>query len=220
MLKAADADHILWVCSVASGISFPIPWLSIPKNAVLNFILTFRLLTNPDFKELLNYRRSHGLLNEFPLGGLSVKRSVHTFCFGIPELDFPITLPNNVGLYGPVTLDSNPLSEEDELTTWLDGGKTIMMAMGTLFLYSEAQVRNTIRAFVAGTSSTDQVFWKLPDRAKFQHILDEELENERVKERFRIVDWVDADLGEVMRHKNVVVYIHHGGANSYYEAAR
>ena len=205
---------------MGSGISFPIPWSSIPKNVILNLAFTFRLLTNPDFKELRNYRRSHGLPWEYPLGDFSVKKSVHTLCFGIPDLDFPITLPDQVGLYGPVTLDSNPLSEEGELTTWLDGGRTIMMVMGSIFHYSEAQVRNTIRAFIAGTSPTDQVFWKLPDKAKFQHILDEELENEKAKGRFRIVDWVDADPGEVMKHKNVVAYVHHGGANSYYEVAR
>ena len=99
-----------------------------------------------------------------------------------------MVLLQNIGLYGPVILDSNPFSKEDELRTWLDGGKTIMMVMGSHFRYSNAQVRETIRAFVAGTSPTDQVFWKLPDKAKFQRILDEELENERVKERSRIVD--------------------------------
>ena len=41
-----------------------------------------------------------------------------------------------------------------------------------------------------------------------------------MKERFRIVEWIDADLGEVMKYKNVVAFVHHGGANSYYEAAR
>ena len=94
------------------------------------------------------------------------------------------------------------------------------MSMGTHFHYSEAQVRNTLRGFITGTSSTDQVFWRLHDKASFEHILEEELENEGVKERFRIVGWVDADLGEVMKHKNVVAFVHHGGANSYYEAAR
>ena len=103
---------------------------------------------------------------------------------------------------------------------WLDGGKTIMMSMGTHFHYSEAQVRNIIRGFIVGTSFTDQVFWKLHEKAEFQHILDEELGSEQVKERFRIVDWIDADPGEVMKHKNVVACVHHGGANSYYEVAR
>jgi UDP:flavonoid glycosyltransferase YjiC (YdhE family) len=63
------------------------------------------------------------------------------------------------------------------------------------------------------------VLWKLNRKAKFQHILDEELANEQVKGRFRIVDWIDADPGEVMKHTNVGAYVHHGGANSYYEAA-
>ena len=94
------------------------------------------------------------------------------------------------------------------------------MSMGTHFNYSEAQVRSTLRGFIMGTSSTDQVYWKLHDKVKFQHVLDEELENERARERFKIVDWMDADPGEIMKHENVVAYVHHGGANSYYEAAQ
>lgn len=95
-----------------------------------------------------------------------------------------------------------------------------MMCMGTHFHYSESQIRNIVRAFIAGTSSTDQVLWKIRNKHKYQHILDEELENENLKERFKIVEWIDPDPGEVLRHENVVVYVHHGGANSYYEAAR
>ena len=215
-----DANHLPWVCSFGSGIPFPIPWSYILKNMRLNFTFIYRVITNPGFKELMGYRHSHGLPGDLPMGGPSVKRSVHTLCFGLPELELPITLPPNIGLYGPVALDSAPLSKEDELSRWLEGGRTIMMSMGTHFKYSETQVRNTLRAFVAGTLPTDQVFWKLPDKANFQRLLDEELQNERVKERFRIVDWIDADPGEVMKHENVVAYVHHGGANSYYEAAR
>ena len=220
LLVAANAEHILWVRSLGSGIPFPIPWSYILKNVMLNFTIASRILNSPDFKELMSYRHSHGLPGNLPMGYDSVKRSAHTFCFGLPELEFPITLPQNVGLYGPVTLDSTPLSNEDELSRWLDGGRTVMTSMGTVFCYSESQVRNTLRGFIAGILSTDQVLWKLRDKAKFQHILDEELANEQVKERFRVVDWIDADPGEVMKHKNVVAYVHHGGANSYYEAAR
>lgn len=80
------------------------------------------------------------------------------------------------------------------------------MIMMSNFCCSDAQVRNTIRGFIVGTSSTDQVFWKSYSKAKSQHILDEELANEQVKKRFRT-----ADPGEVMRHKNVVTYVHHRG---------
>lgn len=151
---------------------------------------------------------------------LSVARSIHTLSFGLPELDFPIILPPNVSLYGPVTLDSVPLSGEDELSKWLDKGKTIMMCMGTHFVYTEAQIRNIVKAFLASTSFTDQILWKIRNKAKYQHILDEELESENEKDRFKIVEWIDPDPGEVLRHENVVAYVHHGGANSYYEAAR
>jgi UDP:flavonoid glycosyltransferase YjiC (YdhE family) len=186
---------------------------------MLNLTLISRIRNDPDYKELVSYRHSHGLPGDLPMGGPSVKRSVHTFCFGLPELELPITLPPNVGLYGPVALDSTPLSKEDELSRWLDGGKTIMMCMGTNFHYSENQVRNIVRGFLAGTSSTDQVLWKLRDLVKFQHILDEELANEQVKGRFMFVDWLNADPAEVLKHVNVVANVHHGGANSYYEAA-
>ena len=100
------------------------------------------------------------------MGGLLVKRSIHTFCFGLPELELPITLPPNIGLYGPVTLDSTPFSKEDELSEWLGGGKTIMMSMGTHFNYSEDQVRNTLRGFLAGTLSTDQILWKVEQQGE------------------------------------------------------
>ena len=53
-----------------------------------------------------------------------------------------------------------------------------MMSMGTHFHYSEAQVRSALRGFIAGTLPTDQVFWRLSDKANFEHILAEELENE------------------------------------------
>jgi len=180
----------------------------------------WRVLIDPDVKELTNYRNEHGLPGRLPMGDLSIVRCVHAFCFGLPELDLPLILPPKVGLYGPVTLDSIPLSREDELSEWLDGGRTIVMCMGSHFHYSEAQIRSITRAFRAGTSPTDQVLWKIRNMAKFQHILDEELENERVRERFRIVEWIDVDPGEVIRHENVVAYVHHGGANSYFEAAR
>ena len=219
-VSSATADTVVRVRSLGSGIPFPIPWSYVPKNVMINFVFAWRSLSHPDVKELTNYRNSHGLPGSHPLVGQSVARSLHTLSFGLPELDFPIALPPNVGLYGPVTLDSTPLSKEDELSEWLDKGRTIMMCMGTHFHYSEAQIRNTIRAFVAGTASTDQILWKIRNKAKYQHIIDEELENENLKERFKLVEWIDADPGEVMKHENVVAYVHHGGANSYYEAAR
>jgi len=34
--------------------------------------------------------------------------------------------------------------------------------------------------------------WKIRNKAKHQHIIDEELENENAKERFKLVEWIRA----------------------------
>ncbi|KAF9783703.1 hypothetical protein BJ322DRAFT_1196570 [Thelephora terrestris] len=176
--KSAALHLVLRASGIGSGIPFPIPWSYVLKNVTILLAFMWRVLTDPDVKELTNYRHEHGLPGRLPLpGDFSIIRSVHAFCFGLPELDLPLILPPNFGLYRLVTLDSIQLPRGDELSEWLDRGRTIVIA------------------FRAGTSPMDQVLWKVRNMVKFQHILDEELENERVKERFRIVEWIDVDPG-------------------------
>ncbi|KAF9779593.1 hypothetical protein BJ322DRAFT_1167873 [Thelephora terrestris] len=201
--KSAALHLVLRASGIGSGIPFPIPWSYVLKNVTILLAFMWRVLTDPDVKELTNYRHEHGLPGRLPLpGDFSIIRSVHAFCFGLPELDLPLILPPNFGLYRLVTLNSIQLPRGDELSEWLDRGRTIVIA------------------FRAGTSPMDQVLWKVRNMVKFQHILDEELENERVKERFRIVEWINVDPGEVIRNENVVACVHHGGASSYFETAR
>ena len=45
------------------------------------------------------------------------------------------------------------------------------------------------------------------------------LKDPRDKERFKIVDWLEADPASIMKHPNVIAYIHHGGANTFCEVA-
>jgi len=45
------------------------------------------------------------------------------------------------------------------------------------------------------------------------------LEGPKDKERFKIVDWLEADPVSIMKHPNVIAYIHHGGASSFCEAS-
>lgn len=97
-----------------------------------------------------------------------------------------------------------------------------MMCMGTHYHYTESQVRAIVDGFLGavGHDSRIQFFWKLSGKDRFEGVIDGLLANPKDRERFRIVDWIDADPAAVMDHPNVVASIHHGGANSYYEAAR
>lgn len=154
--------------------------------------------------------------------GPSKSRALHIISPGIRELDYPLFIPDNIGLYGPLVLDTTPVQVADpELARWLGQGETVMMCMGTHYHYTESQVQAVINGFLAavGGDSRIQFFWKLSGKDKFGGVIEELLASPRDRERFRIVDWIDADPAAVMDHPNVVVSIHHGGANAYYESA-
>lgn len=155
--------------------------------------------------------------------GPAKSRALHIISPGIHELDYPLFIPGNMGLYGPLVLDTTPVEVADpELARWLDQGETVMMCMGTHYHYTESQIHAVIDGFLSAVSrdSSIQFFWKLSAKDRFEGVIDKLLANPKDRERFRIVDWIDADPAAVMEHPNVVVSIHHGGANSYYEAAR
>ena len=138
----------------------------------------------------------------------------------IIDLDFPFTKPSNLRLYGPIVLDGAPLQDLDpQLSKWLDAAPAVLMSMGTHFTYTETQVRAVLRGFLTALDPKTRVLWKLPRLSSFKDIIDELLPGTEDKERFMIVDWIPVDPFSVMTHKNVVTLIHHGGANSYFEAA-
>jgi hypothetical protein len=95
------------------------------------------------------------------------------------------------------------------------------MSMGTHFHYTESQVNAAINGFLSAIihDSNTQLLWKLSDKAKFEDQIEEGLKDPRDKDRFKIVDWLEADPASIMKHPNVVAYVHHGGANSYYEVS-
>ena len=146
--------------------------------------------------------------------------ATHIICPSVLEADFPVHIPSNLSLYGPIVLDTTPIEVSDpELNQWLNKAETVVMCMGTHFYYSESQVKAVIDGFLSavGHGSNTQILWKLPKKSNFEGTIGEALKNSRDRARFKIVDWIEADLASVMKHRNVVVWIHHGGANSYFE---
>ena len=184
--------------------------------ASLAFI--YKLVTSPKISELTKYRNTHGLQGQFPVHTAG-DRAAHIICPGLRELEYPLVIPDTLGLYGPIVLDANPVEVVDpELDRWLGRRETVVMCMGTHFHYTESQVTAIANGFLGAINhnSNIQFLWKLSDKAKFENLIKGVLED---KERFRIVDWIEANPASIMKHPNVIAYIHHGGANSYYEVA-
>jgi len=181
----------------------------------------WKLAISLEVSEFNKYRNAHGLLGGLPIRSAPT-RAVHVVCPGVREIDFPLVVPDFLGLYGPIVLDTTPIETADpELNQWLGRGETVVMCMGTHFYYTESQVKAVINGFLGGINhdSNTQFLWKLSGKSKFESLIEEVLKDPRDKERFKIVDWFEADPASIMGHRNVIAFIHHGGANSYFEVA-
>ena len=206
---------------MGTGIPFPISWSDLPKNIMAAIGLIWKMATSPEISEFNKYRNAHGLPGRLPLE-TAPTRALHVICAGVREIDYPLFIPDFVSLYGPIVLDTTPIETADpELNRWLGRGETVIMCMGTHFHYTESQVKAIISGFLSAVNhgSNTQFLWKLSNRSRFETLIEEALKNPRDKERFKIVDWLEADPASIMKHPNVIAYIHHGGANSYFEVA-
>lgn len=176
---------------------------------------------SPEIAAFNKYRNEHGLPGRFSIQS-SVTRAIHVISPGVREIELPLVIPGYLGVYGPIVLDTAHVEVSDPaLNLWLNRGETVLMCMGTHFHFSESQVKAIIDGFLSAVNhdSNTQFLWKLPGQSKFENLMKEALKNPRDKERFKIVEWLDADPASIMKHPNVVAWVHHGGANSYFEGA-
>jgi hypothetical protein len=185
------------------------------------FTVIWKVVRSPGITALNNLRNANGIPGQLDMQSY-IGRAVHVICPSVRETEFPLEVPANLGLYGSIVLDTIPIEVSDpELNVWLNRGETVLMSMGTHFHYSESQVEAVIQGFLNSVNhgSDTQLLWKLPDKPKFENVIKEALRDRRDRERFRIIEWFDADPASVMKHPSVVAWIHHGGANSYFEGA-
>jgi len=114
----------------------------------------------------------------------------------LPPVQSRSSVPDFIGLYGPIVLNTTPIETADpELNKWLGREQTVIMYMGTHFHYTESQVKAVISGFLSAINhdSNTQFLWKLSDRSRFEGLIEGALEDPKDKERFKIVDWLEAD---------------------------
>ena len=181
--------------------------------------MLYSYLTAREISTLVKHRNSHGIFGRLP-HETPLRKATRVISPDIVGLDFPFTRPSNVRLYGPIVFDGVPVLDLDpQLSNWLDATPTVLMSTRTHFTYTKAQVRAVLRGFLIPLDTKTRMLWKLPRHSSFNDIIDELLPGIGDKERFMIMDWIPVDPFSIMTHKNVVALVHHGGANSYFEAA-
>jgi hypothetical protein len=154
------------------------------------------------------------------------------------EIDFPLVIPPHITPCGPIIRPVPAVVDVDpDLDTWLRGGPTVLVNLGTHAIMTEKDalaMAGAIRILLdaaASSSGADsrwrdlRVLWKLKkDKtagdyglepgSKLHDMLGKELERDQV----RVVDWLACEPVAVLETGAVVCAVSHGGANSVHEA--
>lgn len=158
----------------------------------------------------------------------------------LPELEYPFSvIPEYIIPCGPMLNPAKPLQEADpSLFQWLERGPTVYINLGTHRVTSEdaavemamaiKMAMDEVRSWSGHTLSDMQVLWKLvPDtsngdydarspKSRIHNVLGRYIDMDITC----IVQWVEAEPSVILEHKNVVLSVHHGGANSFLETVR
>jgi hypothetical protein len=203
---------------------YPVPLLAIPGNV----LLALALILNSIFSRFRrNLDRARG---EFGLKGSvltpAAENAACTLCPSLPELEYPhVPRPRQV-FAGPIVAPLPALSAGDsdpataELASFLDRARTVHINLGTLYKYTEADVRALARGLARAQRRLHelgrervQALWKLPHKNRFAAVLEEELGDKHAD--VRVEEWIAPQSLAVLAHPNIVASVHHGGASEW-----
>ncbi|PPQ64809.1 hypothetical protein CVT26_002641 [Gymnopilus dilepis] len=189
-----------------SGIPFPVPWAYMAQNIWFTLRWAYTFLFDPRAKKST---------------GFQFRKDIPYICQGLQELEFPMVVPPNMTLYGPILANPPPLDSSDDFGRWLDQRQTVLFMMGTHYNFTEELARIALSGILMGFQGRKmQVLWKLNDADKFTDLIQSTLHDfDHPPDTVKAAPWLDASITSILSHRNVVCFIHHGGANSYFEAA-
>ncbi|KAJ5917833.1 hypothetical protein N7454_010208 [Penicillium verhagenii] len=213
---------VLWKFPMTgSGYSYPLPWTLILPNMYLALRAALALSTRDPASGTGAVEKGSKGGSPFPLTNAYQKDSLH-LTPAFQEMDFPLYVPENVVSCGPILRSYQSLAEKDpEMAAWLTKS-TILISLGSHAKPTEDVAIEMAKAIqrVLDNHTDHQVLWKLRYEWKtsvaFQKILGAFLDSGSV----RIVPWIQADIITVLETGKIAVYVHHGGANSYFEACK
>ncbi|KAI4526766.1 glycosyltransferase family 1 protein [Schizophyllum commune Loenen D] len=205
-----------------TGLPYPLPLTSIPLNLLHIASMVYHGVRSTQLRGVNAARTRRGIPGAYQgLECLRVEPGRGYITPGVRAVDLPFDKPDNLYLCGPISNDTKTLDESDpELVAWLDRASTVMMIMGTHFDYDAPLARRVLNGLLDGVGPDTQILWKVPNRKELDLVFDELLVSAHDRDRVRAVTWFDAEPAAILEHENIVAYVHHGGANSYFECAR
>ncbi|CAG8072578.1 unnamed protein product [Penicillium salamii] len=227
----------LWkVPALFSGYKFPVPWYRWPLNVYFNLNAVFAWGRDRNRKETEKHLTAKtGASLRTPMDLIMNRpEDLKILVSSLPELDFPLLMPDYILPCGPILRDASPIQESDPaLEKWLSKGPTIYLNLGSICPITEDQalelalalkvVLDTLR--VQPKAQNFQVLWKLKKLGNYPvsepaspigKVLGQYIKLDSV----RIVDWIQVEPIAILQSGHAVCSIHHGGANSFNEAVR
>ncbi|RKU40519.1 hypothetical protein DL546_002153 [Coniochaeta pulveracea] len=215
-----------------SGFSYPVPWYQIPLN-IFFILYTVNIYLKDSYRRSVTaYLKSQtdatlvtpvNLIRN-PPPGLKVVLGT------TPELDFPGIIPRHLFPCGPIIRSARPLGDVDpELAAWLSKQRTLYINLGSICQLEEHRALELGRAVAVLleqaqiAASPVQVLWKLSKFGSYStkpgSQMHEVLGHWIDAEEVRIVDWLQPEPIAVLESGHIACFVHHGGANSFNEAA-
>jgi hypothetical protein len=196
-----------------------VPLWQIPQNFVLAVSFILFMILHPARRKLDAARHASGLRGSVLEPAFQGAR--FTILPSLPKLEYP-HIPNLRTLFaGPILSPELPLSADSfpDYFTFLAGGRTAPINLGSLFKFATQDVRALARGLVTARNLLEErgglrVLWKLPGVSNYASLLDEELGSEAQRQEWlRIEEWIEPPALALLQHFNLVVSVHHGGAS-------
>ncbi|KAK8849240.1 glycosyltransferase family 1 protein [Apiospora arundinis] len=208
----------------STGFAYPVPWSQVLENMYC-YWNSKKCRSHPQVVALNQARAAHGI--ESALGSFTPwAKDVPQITPSLPGADLPMHIPPNVHDCGPILVAAPPIESSDpDMLRWLQNGPTVLVSLGTHFeAYAETVREQALGLRILLEARPDiQVLWKLKAEAtseksgqeNLEQLLGREIDNGRV----RVESWLKSDPVSILRSGHIVCSVHHGGANSYFEAA-
>ncbi|KAJ5520442.1 UDP-glucuronosyl/UDP-glucosyltransferase [Penicillium fimorum] len=204
-----------------SGYPYPLPWSLILANIYMVFCFGLIVRLGKPIRDILNIRKKAGIRTEFPHVAPYCKDHLH-LSPSFREMDYPLYVPDNVISCGPILRASSALIESDPaLDSWLKES-TILICLGSHVQAPESDAMQMTMAIqgVLSEFPNMQVLWKLKYDWETSPTVRDVLGPLVNSDKVRVVPWIKPEIISVLESGHIVAYVHHGGANSFFEACK
>ncbi|KAF2666213.1 UDP-Glycosyltransferase/glycogen phosphorylase [Microthyrium microscopicum] len=213
--------------ALGSGYPYPVPWHLIPANVYLNLRIFYSVWKSPALNAKKKYLEERGISNPNDLINV-YNKNMTWITQSHRVIDFPLSvIPENVKVCGSIYLDwKSSKGEGDALLRWIATTPTILINSGSLAEYSPDSALEMARALSVVLYHTNvQVLWRISHHRYFNatddflHKSMVHLKDYRKAGRVIVTPDLSFESGALLKTGNIIVSVHHGGANSYHEAA-